>query len=99
MPLKIVPTIENIAKIAYNLAGVQSENKSIIYNITIDNIKYNNAKCEMLNIIIAPLKLRTVLLEYAPLRHNAFHLIGDNRGILVCACTHPDFNDAKVFLR
>ena len=58
-----------------------------------------NAKCEMLNIILVPLKLRAVLLEYAPLRHDAFHLIGNNCGVLVRACTHPDFDDAKVFLR
>ncbi len=57
-----------------------------------------NVKCEMLNILV-PLKLRTMLLKYAPLRHNAFHLIGDNCWILVRACAHPDFNDTKVFLR
>jgi hypothetical protein len=95
-PLKIVPTIEKIAKIAYSRAGVQSDKKSIIYNIIILNIMLN-AKCEMRNILVT-LKLRTVLLEYATLRHDAFHLIGNNCGVLVRARSHPDFNDAKVFL-
>ncbi len=55
-----------------------------------------NAKC--VYIMLETLKLRTVLLEYATLRHDAFHLIGNDCGVLVRARAHPDFNDAKVFL-